>query len=63
MAHTQIGSPENPGGLLGVKELGSAGVKTIVFDCLPATLYQSSQRFHVSIAIVCTPVSCLPPPK
>jgi hypothetical protein len=40
MAHTQIGSPENPGGLLGVKELGSAGVKTIVFDCLPATLYQ-----------------------
>ena len=55
--------PINTWGFWGVKELGSKGVKTIVFDCLPATLYQCSQRFHVSKAIVCTPVSCLPPPK
>ena len=60
---TQRGHPTNIGGFLGVRELGSKGVKTIVFDCLPATPYQCSQRFHVSKTIVCTPVSCLPSPK
>ncbi len=57
------GTPDKHSGLLGVKELGSKGVKTIVFDCLTATLSPCSQSSNVSIAIVCTPACCLPPPK